>query len=146
VVVRALLQQKSPLPMGEGDTTQAAQPAGNSHPEQRIADREEVERLLAELGESEALIVRMYHLEGKSYQEISAATGVPENTVGPTLSRARSRCAAPSTSPPREAACGLAVFSYLRNIAGASYVVTDGGTPGPTGQFGRHRSTGGEPG
>jgi len=31
----------------------------------------------------------MYHLDGKSYQEISAAIGMPENSVGPTLSRAR---------------------------------------------------------
>jgi len=33
----------------------------------------------------------MYHLEGKSYQEISSAVGMPENSVGPTLSRARSK-------------------------------------------------------
>jgi len=57
--------------------------------EQRFSDREQVERLLAELDGAEAKIVRMYHLEGKSYQEISSAVGLPENSVGPTLSRAR---------------------------------------------------------
>ena len=57
--------------------------------EQRVNDRDEVERLLAELDGAEAEVVRMYHLEGKSYQEISSAVGMPENSVGPTLSRAR---------------------------------------------------------
>ena len=33
--------------------------------------------------------MRLYHLEGKSYQEISDRMGMPENSVGPTLSRAR---------------------------------------------------------
>ena len=57
--------------------------------ESRVSDREQVERLLAELEGAEAKVVRMYHLEGKSYQEISSAVGLPENSVGPTLSRAR---------------------------------------------------------
>ena len=59
--------------------------------EQRIEDREEVERLLGELDGSEAEIVRMYHLEGKSYHQISSAVGIAENSVGPTLSRAREK-------------------------------------------------------
>jgi RNA polymerase sigma-70 factor (ECF subfamily) len=33
----------------------------------------------------------MYHLEGKSYQEISRSVGMPENSVGPMLSRARAK-------------------------------------------------------
>src|SRR5262249_32983486 len=57
--------------------------------EQRVNDREQVERMLAELDGAEAQVVRMYHLEGKSYQEISSEVGMPENSVGPTLSRAR---------------------------------------------------------
>jgi RNA polymerase sigma-70 factor (ECF subfamily) len=43
------------------------------------------------LNGQEADVVRMYHLEGKSYQEISSSMGVPENSVGPTLSRAREK-------------------------------------------------------
>ncbi len=60
-------------------------------PEQRLHDRDEVQRLLDELEGTEAQVVRMYHLEGKSYQEISSAVGMPENSVGPTLSRAREK-------------------------------------------------------
>ena len=59
--------------------------------EQRVSDREQVERLLAGLDGAEARVVRMYHLEGKSYQEISSAVGMPENSVGPTLSLARQK-------------------------------------------------------
>ena len=57
--------------------------------EERVANREEVQRLLDELHGEEADIVRLYHLEGKSYHEISRQTGVPENSIGPALSRAR---------------------------------------------------------
>ncbi len=63
----------------------------DSSPEQRISNREEVERLLARLNGAEADVVRMYHLEGKSYHEISQRVGMPENSIGATLSRARSK-------------------------------------------------------
>lgn len=59
--------------------------------EERISNREEVERLLEELDEAEAEVVRLYHLQGKSYREISAQIGMPENSIGPTLSRAREK-------------------------------------------------------
>jgi RNA polymerase sigma-70 factor (ECF subfamily) len=59
--------------------------------DRHLGDRDEVERLLEELDDAEAKVVRMYHLEGKSYHEISAAVGMPENSVGPTLSRAREK-------------------------------------------------------
>ena len=57
----------------------------------RISDQEQLERLLAHLHGHEAQVVRMYHLEGKSYREISDQVGMPENSIGPTLSRARSK-------------------------------------------------------
>ena len=46
---------------------------------------------LGELDGEEADIVRLYHLEGKSYLDISRETGVPENSIGPALSRARAK-------------------------------------------------------
>ncbi len=57
----------------------------------RLENREEVERLMARLDPQESDVVRMYHLEGKSYQEISRAVGMNENSVGPLLSRARQK-------------------------------------------------------
>lgn len=58
---------------------------------QAVQDRDEIARLLEELEGTEAEIVRMYHLEGKTYREISAAVGMPENSIGPTLTRARDK-------------------------------------------------------
>ncbi len=58
---------------------------------ERISDRDEVQRLLAELNDQEQVVVRMYHLEEKSYREISASTNIPENSVGSLLSRSREK-------------------------------------------------------
>jgi len=59
--------------------------------EKQAIDREEVEQLLGGLQGTEALVVRMFHLEGKSYQEISTMVGMPENSIGPILTRARDK-------------------------------------------------------
>ena len=93
VVVRTLLGKKSASRLAQTAPQVAAVGAssGGSDGERRVEDREEVERLLEELDGPEADVVRMYHLEGKSYQEISSAVGMPENSVGPTLSRAREK-------------------------------------------------------
>ena len=64
-------------------------PASDGNSEARIADREHVEKLLLRLDGREADIVRMYHLEGRSYREISSVVGIAENSVGSVLSRAR---------------------------------------------------------
>ncbi|OYP32311.1 RNA polymerase sigma factor [Rhodopirellula sp. MGV] len=57
----------------------------------RIENREEVERLLERLDPQESNVVRMYHLEGKSYHEISQVVGLAENSIGPLLTRARQK-------------------------------------------------------
>jgi RNA polymerase sigma-70 factor (ECF subfamily) len=50
---------------------------------------EEVETLLRKLRGKEREVVRLYYLQGMSYEEISTETGVPVNSIGSTLSRAR---------------------------------------------------------
>jgi RNA polymerase sigma-70 factor (ECF subfamily) len=67
--------------------------------EERIINRDEVERLLDGLDPGEAQVVRMYHLESKSYEEISREVGVSENSVGPILSRARSKLRRAGVNP-----------------------------------------------
>lgn len=62
--------------------------AGNPGPQQ-IDDSDELQKLLSELPPGEAEIVRLFHLEGKTYQEISDSLGIKENSIGPTLHRAR---------------------------------------------------------
>ena len=54
-------------------------------------DREEVESLLAHLADDEARLVRLHHLEARSYGEISRITGMPLGSIGPALSRAREK-------------------------------------------------------
>ncbi|HEY5311602.1 MAG TPA: sigma-70 family RNA polymerase sigma factor [Pirellulales bacterium] len=111
VVVKALLERKTAASLtpvsgslAAGNFLPDGLNVGNREPppEQRISDQEEVKRLLEGLGEEDAEVVRLYHLEGKSYQQISSAIGMPENSIGPTLSRAREkmRRTRNETSPP----------------------------------------------
>ncbi len=87
IVVRELLRRKA-----RAKTSMPAEvPDDSPSPQERIADREEVQRLLDQLEGTEAEVVRMFHLEGKSYREISSATGISENSLGPLLARARQR-------------------------------------------------------
>lgn len=88
VVVHKMLTELS----GDLSSSQVpAMAAAGASAEQRINDRDEVEHLLSQLHGQEADVVRMYHLEGMSYQDISRSTGMPENSVGPLLSRARTK-------------------------------------------------------
>ncbi len=88
VVVQQLLKLKSTTPLGDAAAEAVSEEASV---EQRLGNRDEVTRLLDELEGTEAEVVRLYHLEGKSYQEISSTTGMAENSIGPTLSRAREK-------------------------------------------------------
>lgn len=91
IVVKKLLEKQ--MAARAAGPSPAAQLAVDPHPgpEQRLDDCEEVQRLLSGLRGEEAQVVRMFHLEGKSYQEISSAMGVPENSIGPILARARAK-------------------------------------------------------
>ena len=101
ISVRMLLARKSVAPLGDGSAKQVAQAIPDPRPgaEQRLTDREEVGRLLDGLQENEAQVVRMYHLEGKTYQEISTTVGMAENSIGPILSRARDKMRRADVNP-----------------------------------------------
>ena len=91
IVVKELLRRKAPASLGMLAEAALTDRETGGAPEQRLSDREEVARLLEGLNGSEEQIVRKYHLEGKSYREISNETGMPENSIGPTLNRARGK-------------------------------------------------------
>ncbi len=61
---------------------------------------EEVARLLQKLPGRERSIVRLYYLEGRSYEEISTELNIPVNSIGPILSRAREKLRQGVKSPP----------------------------------------------
>lgn len=52
---------------------------------------EQVEALLGKLPDREAEVIRMYHLEHRTYHDISLHLGIPEGTIGPLLTQARDR-------------------------------------------------------
>jgi RNA polymerase sigma-70 factor, ECF subfamily len=54
-----------------------------------IIAAEEVERMLTDLPEREADVVRLYHLKYLNYRQIGKQLGIPENSVGPILAKAR---------------------------------------------------------
>jgi len=91
VVVRELLKRFGRGRRAAGDADVANLSDQSREMQDVLSDREQVERLLEELEGAEADAVRLYHLEGKSYYEISMATGMPENSIGPLLSRARDK-------------------------------------------------------
>ncbi len=93
IVVRELLLRRpiARLAKATADNPGTAVPDPHAAIEQRLSDQEQVGRLLGGLQGTEAQVVRMFHMEGKSYQEISSAVGMPENSIGPILSRARDK-------------------------------------------------------
>ncbi len=98
-VVHQLLKRKSAARLSDAGVDPAADDNRNSGSIDRLHDREQVARLMEELERPEADVVRMYHLEGKSYQEISTLVGMPENSIGPTLSRARQKMRSAGVDP-----------------------------------------------
>jgi RNA polymerase sigma-70 factor (ECF subfamily) len=55
---------------------------------------EEVQKLLKKLPAREREVVRLFYLEGRTYEEISTELDIPVNTIGPILARVRKRLAA----------------------------------------------------
>ena len=86
VIARRLIQASPTLV----PNASAPEPAEDPAPS-RMENQEEVQQLLMRLDPQEANVVRMYHLEGKSYREISRVVGMAENSIGSVLSRARDK-------------------------------------------------------
>jgi len=94
IVVREIARRRKAGTLGDMDLQFSSiieQAPSMEAESQRIDNREQVERLLKELPDGDAEVIRQFHLEGKSYNEISSQLGIPENTIGPTLSRARDK-------------------------------------------------------
>ena len=93
IVVRQMSKRRMAEQLGHVESGQTALEQAKSirNEFQRIEDREEVNEMLSDLPPRDAKIVRAFHIEGKSYREISDGLKVPENSIGPTLSRALKR-------------------------------------------------------
>lgn len=97
VCVRGLLRARKKK--SRAATTDAAtQPDERQDHATAVANREEIESLLQRLDQQMARLVRLHHLEGRSYGEISRLTGMPLGSIGPALSQARQQMRGGSVS------------------------------------------------
>jgi RNA polymerase sigma-70 factor (ECF subfamily) len=83
-----------------GGAAATAEPEEPPRAELGLERLEEVEKLLAKLPGKEREVVRLYYLEGRSYEEISTELNIPVNSIGPVLSRARKKLRKDVKSPP----------------------------------------------
>jgi RNA polymerase sigma-70 factor (ECF subfamily) len=67
------------------------EPIENARLKPGIEALEEVGKLLKKLPVRERTVVRLFYLEGRSYEEISTALNIPVNSIGAILSRARKK-------------------------------------------------------
>lgn len=67
------------------------EPRDNSRPHAGLESLEEVARLMRTLPARERSVVKLFYLEGRSYEEISTLLNLPVNSIGPILSRARKK-------------------------------------------------------
>jgi RNA polymerase sigma-70 factor, ECF subfamily len=76
-------------------TAEARQPAHEREEPPKaglgLESLEEVQKLLRKLPGREREVVRLYYLEGRTYEEIATELNVPVNSIGPVLSRARKK-------------------------------------------------------
>lgn len=66
-------------------------PDDNAAAQKGVESLEEVEKLLRRLSGKEREAVRLFYLEGRTYDEISTELHLPVNTIGSVLTRARVR-------------------------------------------------------
>ena len=92
---------KEVQPQANGREVEGAETEESRKSRLGLESLEEVEKLLGRLPSRERQVVRLYYLEGRSYEEISTELNVPVNSIGPILSRARKKLRKGVKSPPR---------------------------------------------
>jgi len=93
IVVREVSQRRFAEAMGHVNASHASLDQANAqaNDQQRIEDRELVAQMLEHLSDGEREVVTQFHLDGKSYRDISRDLDIPENSIGSILSRARAK-------------------------------------------------------
>jgi RNA polymerase sigma-70 factor (ECF subfamily) len=72
-----------------GAAAPVREPEDRPRQEVGLESLEEVAALLRKLPTRERQVVRMFYLEGRTYEEIATAMNIPVNSIGPVLSRAK---------------------------------------------------------
>ena len=89
VCVREVIKRFREAELGHATAHRAGVDDDHADEAEPIIAAEEVERMLAHLPEREADVVRLYHLKYLNYRQIGKQLGIPENSVGPILAKAR---------------------------------------------------------
>jgi len=89
VAIRSILLRFREAELGHSTAHRASVEDESRAEVEPIIAAEEVERMLSHLGEKEAEVVRLYHLKYLNYRQIGKELGIPENSVGPILAKAR---------------------------------------------------------
>ena len=92
ICVAELARRAKVMPTGSRSELRLSEPeADDPAAHQWLESQEEVEKLLRRLSGKDREIVRLYWLEGRTYEEISAEVDMPVNSIGSILSRARAK-------------------------------------------------------
>jgi RNA polymerase sigma-70 factor (ECF subfamily) len=90
ICVRQLAERSVAMrTMSLSNGKEVAQPEAAPRAEHGLETLEEVQVMLARLPRRTREVVRLFFLEGRKYEEISTELGIPINTIGPILSRAK---------------------------------------------------------
>lgn len=91
VVVRRLTQLRIPHPWMHSNSETELEHKAFDDTSLLREELEALETVLQHLPAQESAAVRMFHLDGLSYEEISRTLGIPSNSIGPILTKARQR-------------------------------------------------------
>jgi len=88
--VKAMVKRHREAELGHVTASRSVTDDGSVEIE-AVATAEEVERMLKDLPDREAEVIRLYHQKYLNYRQIGKQLGIPENSVGPILALARQR-------------------------------------------------------
>lgn len=91
ICVREVIKRHREAELGHLSAHRANIDEDSAAEAEAIATAEEVQQMLENLPEREAEVVRLYHLKYLNYRQIGKQLGIPENSVGPILAKARQR-------------------------------------------------------
>jgi RNA polymerase sigma-70 factor (ECF subfamily) len=89
ICVKEIVRRQREAELGHVTAPRASVAEESFDEREPIATAEEVEKMLSALPERDAEVIRLYHLESLNYRQVAKQLGIPENSVGPILARAR---------------------------------------------------------
>ena len=90
VVLRKLTQRRYARALGHVRVHKSSiSEATEGTAARQVDNRDEVDSLMTRLPEPARSVVQLFYLDGRTYNEISRRLGIPVNSIGPAISRAR---------------------------------------------------------